>query len=90
MVSNGRTAGFSPSALSPSKKAVQLLTILSGHWCAWNLSNVSACAAILALDNVPHWSHPDDIALIRATLRVNQDWDDVSGTELPHLRQHQS
>jgi len=37
---------------------------------------IDACAAILALDNVPHWDHPEDIALIRATLRMNQDWDD--------------
>lgn len=37
-----------------------------------------ACAAILALEKVPHWDHPDDISLIRSTLRLNQDWDDVS------------
>lgn len=37
-----------------------------------------ACAAILALDKVPHWDHPDDISLIRSTLRPKQDWVDVS------------
>jgi hypothetical protein len=43
-------------------------------WRDWYL----ACTAILARKDVPHWEHPDDIALIRSTLRFDQEFNDVS------------
>jgi hypothetical protein len=36
-----------------------------------------ACRQILASKRVPHWDHPDDIALIRSTLRMHEEFDDV-------------
>jgi hypothetical protein len=37
-----------------------------------------ACKAVLALGKrVPHWEHTDDIALIRSTLRMNEEFNDV-------------
>ena len=38
----------------------------------------TACAAILAMDEIPHWDHVDDILTIRGTLEPDGYWDDVS------------
>lgn len=32
----------------------------------------------MARKDVPHWEHPDDIALIRSTLKIDQEFNDVS------------
>ena len=46
---------------------------ISDWWDWW-----TACTTILARKDVPHWEHPDDIALIRSTLRIDQEFNDVS------------
>ena len=38
----------------------------------------SACAAILAMEEIPHWDHVDDILTIRGYLMPDGYWDDVS------------